>query len=236
MSRSLENGHIRNVRNVWFACIFKPLQFIAQPTCNPSTSLMSWGAFLSFKLNDKHLLLTSLDSKSSDWVMTILERQPLPLSAKWDQKSKSVEQQQRSGAASTGKHSRLRAKSCYAVLLMSHRLVPWQSSSSSSLQNHAGLSACLIEATCVSANSRFCMPAHAECSMHLSSVSHFHFEACLEGCRGMTCVKPLKPRKTEQFDNQDSCQPCKPANMVLLGTCWQLHTFLKKLSLARGMK
>ena len=86
----------------------------SQRFCNPSTCLMSWGVFLSFKLNDKHLLLTSLDSKSSHWVMTILERQPFPLSAKWDQKSKTVEQQQRRGAASTGKHSRLKAKSCCA--------------------------------------------------------------------------------------------------------------------------
>ena len=32
------------------------------------------------------------------------------------------------------------------MLLMSHRLVPWQSSSSSNLQKHAGFSACLIVA------------------------------------------------------------------------------------------
>ena len=82
------------------------------------------------------------------------------------------------------------------MLLISHRLVPWQSSSSSNLQKHAGFSACLIEATRVSANSKVCVHAPAECSMLSSSVSHFHLEACLEGCRGITCVKR---HKTERY-------------------------------------
>ena len=114
----------------------------SQHFANLSISLMSWGVFLSFKLIDKHLLSTSLGSKSSNWTMTILERLSLCLCLQSEIKNLKLSSSSRDVVQlrpTSTRDSKLRV----AMLLMSHRLVPGQNSSSSNLQKHAGLSACL---------------------------------------------------------------------------------------------